>query len=243
MALGADVNQALVGTQLSNGKTTSLDYVRLLREKIADHKKAKVSQPEHSGGGHLKNLVGRNIQAEDVVDKPSSWKVEVYRIVSECKSIEAKDTTADQNQLPLDKIDAYCSDVENLLVAHDAKCGRDLLSPEELKNTGSLFAYPSYVPNIPMRLSYVPVIRDFGGLTAQFFRHVGSWGYSALPGSLDSLYDELYTACFEGDNLKIQQLCMPRGHHKRPDTPLQISSHWGNNSAGTSTVCFAYGYE
>ena len=49
------------------------------------------------------------------------------------------------------------------------------------------------------------------------------------------LYEELYTACWEGDNDTIQRLCLPRPEQRSSVAHLQISVYWGQSNTGTSS--------
>ncbi|KAI0084195.1 hypothetical protein BDY19DRAFT_997912 [Irpex rosettiformis] len=250
MGVGADVNRPLSDSRWSTSVvSTCLDYVRLLRGKITEYKKPK---PTHSGSIGISSLIGVLASAEETVrvqghsnapailTELSSWRKEVGRIISECQAVEAKDAKTENNPLRLDEIDEYCSGVEDLLVARNAKKASEIMPPSNIpKNTSTPLLLQPYVANIPTQYHYVPVIRNFGGLSAQFYSHVGPWGRCPVPRGLATLYDELFTACYEGDNVKIQRLCMPHGSHKTPDTPLQISAHWGNSTEGYTPLALA----
>lgn len=55
-----------------------------------------------------------------------------------------------------------------------------------------------------------------------------------IPAHLKVLYDELYEACWTGDNATIQELCLPK-HLAEDKEPIQISVQ-----ASTATGSFGY---
>ena len=54
-----------------------------------------------------------------------------------------------------------------------------------------------------------------------YLRHI-KYGTVRVPAHLKVLYDELYEACWTGDNAAIQELCLPK-HIKESKEPIQIS--------------------
>ncbi|KAA1479103.1 ankyrin [Dentipellis sp. KUC8613] len=63
-------------------------------------------------------------------------------------------------------------------------------------------------------------------------RHSAYSNYDLVPLHLKVLYDELYEACWNGDNARIEELCLPK-HPSKTDPPLQISvqtAHPANHS-------------
>jgi hypothetical protein len=59
--------------------------------------------------------------------------------------------------------------------------------------------------------------------TSGYIRHVWySYSTNLVPAHLKVLYDELYQACWTGDNATIQELCLPK-HISDDKEPIQIS--------------------
>ena len=59
--------------------------------------------------------------------------------------------------------------------------------------------------------------------TSGYIRHVrNSYSTIPVPAHLKVLYDELYEACWTGDNATIQELCLPK-HISDGKEPIQIS--------------------
>jgi len=58
--------------------------------------------------------------------------------------------------------------------------------------------------------------------TSGYIRHINSYSTTPVPAHLKVLYDELYEACWTGDNGLIQELCLPK-HLSDGKEPIQIS--------------------
>ena len=70
--------------------------------------------------------------------------------------------------------------------------------------------------------------------TSGYIRHVGySYSKVPVPAHLKVLYDELYEACWTGDNATIQELCLPK-HISDGKEPIQISVQTSFNYLHTS---------
>jgi hypothetical protein len=71
--------------------------------------------------------------------------------------------------------------------------------------------------------------------TSGYIRHViYSYSETPVPTHLKVLYDELYEACWTGDNTTIQELCLPE-HISDGKEPIQISVQTTFNYSVTST--------
>ena len=55
-----------------------------------------------------------------------------------------------------------------------------------------------------------------------YIRYINSYSTTSVPVHLKVLYDELYEACWTGDNASIQELCLPK-HLSDGKEPIQIS--------------------
>lgn len=101
----------------------------------------------------------------------------------------------------------YLGEVEQLLVEHNARTWSEL--------------YPDQLPGFVAGQFQLPTpVHDVVAPSTYMYHGVG---YSPLwvPKHLTAVYDELYEACFTGDNAKIQQLCFPPNGSTIP--PIQIS--------------------
>ena len=70
--------------------------------------------------------------------------------------------------------------------------------------------------------------------TSGYIRHVNSYSTAHVPAHLKVLYDELYEACWAGDNASIQELCLPK-HLSDGKEPIQISVQATSKDPFTST--------
>ncbi|KAJ7683514.1 hypothetical protein B0H17DRAFT_1137647 [Mycena rosella] len=59
--------------------------------------------------------------------------------------------------------------------------------------------------------------------TVNYYSLKGPYDQEAVPAFQDTLYDELYEACFIGDNDKVQELCLPAGKPKKDANLIQIA--------------------
>ncbi|KAJ6544391.1 hypothetical protein B0H19DRAFT_1170529 [Mycena capillaripes] len=57
----------------------------------------------------------------------------------------------------------------------------------------------------------------------QYLCLAGGWNQDPVPAYLNTLYDELFEACFTGANEKIQELCLPVAKPKKDVNLLQIA--------------------
>jgi len=99
---------------------------------------------------------------------------------------------------------------------------------------GSILRSYGAVPYQAPQDSEAPTVQTFGNPTFQlhgyiapqtsgYIRHVrDSYSATPVPAHLKVLYDELYGACWTGDNASIQELCLPK-HLSDGKEPIQIS--------------------
>ncbi|RPD55207.1 ankyrin [Lentinus tigrinus ALCF2SS1-7] len=66
----------------------------------------------------------------------------------------------------------------------------------------------------------------------EFFRMTGTWGFEQVPSHLTARYNELYDACSDGDNAKIEELCLPKDG-KSDQQLIQITSRFAENHYAT----------
>jgi len=69
--------------------------------------------------------------------------------------------------------------------------------------------------------------------TSGYIRHINSYSTTPVPAHLKVLYDELYEACWTGDNALIQELCLPK-HLSGGKEPIQISVQATSKDSFTS---------
>jgi hypothetical protein len=199
VALGADVNlptkQALQYPYSSDNRRSLFDWVCYAVRWMSDEisKKQATTESECSIVPGWKGYHANLLRANDIVQE----------------KLLAKDqatTNKDQALHGLIKIKGYFVDVERLLVSRQAKTWNDLYPEEKDKSTASQsITTPSRASPSEGQSQY---LRMSGGYAPQY---------------LSSSYDELYEACFTGNNEKVQQLCLPPSGFKTQAYPLQIS--------------------
>ncbi|KAK7053725.1 ankyrin repeat protein, partial [Favolaschia claudopus] len=57
----------------------------------------------------------------------------------------------------------------------------------------------------------------------QYLRLLNQWNQEPVPSFENALYDQLFEACFTGDNDKVQELCLPADKPSKDATLLQIA--------------------
>lgn len=219
VGLGVDVNLRTKQAQIysddsDEAKRTLLDWVRFaiqsLSKQISQAKCDPLSwshQSAFSGWKDYHSTLTRNIAV---------------------RAAEAETASTDRTKLLRDLKDAmeYFVEVEQLLVAHQAKSRQDAQQDQQMDSPTS--AVPAELPDITS-----------SNQRTEYARHGSRYNSDFVPKHLMLLYDELYDACFNGDNNKIQQLCLPPPGSKVE--PIQISvqtadpdNRW--SSAGESDV-------
>ena len=69
----------------------------------------------------------------------------------------------------------------------------------------------------------------------RFLEMLGPWGFSQIGSHQVASFEELFQACCDGDNAKIEQMCLPKDG--KADKPLlQITSQYGDNPWGESLI-------
>lgn len=102
----------------------------------------------------------------------------------------------------------YFQEIAALLAENKAKSW-DELYPEKR-------AIPQ-TPQVPYNYSKQDVLKP-----VPYKRYSSSWYATEVAKEQVALYDELYQACWDGDNEKIQELCLPKDPSKAKEPPIQI---------------------
>lgn len=225
VALGAEVNAAIRDT-VPGTRMTYLEYARLVLSKVGFYKASCLAPANTAGDAAALDA------ADTSQSQPLVWKVELEKIIAVCNiaSVKQNDSENKQNRMFVDEIRDYFDDVDKLLTANGGKTATELYTLTDAQIADRERSLQTYVPAIPGPSNSTN--RVFGGEERKFYRHTKSMFQAIMRSSLVALYEELFDACYAGDNVKIQQLCMPHGKHKSSDTPLQISVHWGNQWQG-----------
>lgn len=228
VALNAEVNDPIRDTVLGS-RVTYLDFARLVKKKVADYKTFWLSPPDSANPQNPRD----DPKGASPPEFPA-WKEEVLKTLAACREIQtdhsrkiASGFGVSIQKVFVDEIKTYYDDVESLLMESGAKTGEEIYNHTTVQKADRDKNIISYVQDVPGQ--YRSSIRIFGDTESKFYRHTKSSAQTVMHTDLVALYDELFAACYAGDNAKIQQLCMPpQGAPKIPDTPLQISAHWGN---------------
>ena len=252
IALGVDLNlptreSLRYSADQRDWHYTALDYARMVITKVDEAKACKPQLTAKPAGGMFLGMpravlgmphavlgmpraVSSRIQDIGMtapVNEEPTWKTEFSKIAAEYQKAYAKvngSVTVHQQVAYLDEIKAYYDEVSELLVANQAKSATDIWKSDKSSQ--------SKIHDWKQRLQSYYWPNQYAHNTGfnppfQFFRH----GLSSRD-ELNALYEELYTACWDGDNAKIRKLCLPLPGRKSPDLPLQISVQWGNHWQG-----------
>ncbi|KAF6743504.1 ankyrin repeat protein [Ephemerocybe angulata] len=113
--------------------------------------------------------------------------------------------------LGLKNIKAYLLDMQRLLTARNAKSWPELFPDLE---TNLVF-----IPSNPSA-SYGPPSTADEDINSEYIYLTNNYRNTYVPTSLSKRYDELYEACFKGDDDKIKELCLAAESGETPNTQL-----------------------
>jgi hypothetical protein len=184
----------------SSSNFSILDWVRMAKLGLSKH----IQTTEESLRPPVSDL---NVAAD--------WKGRYATLLQEVKTTQHKHMyTSDNLHISLktlhemNGIMQYLCELEWLLVARNA---------QSLADSGQ----NSYGPH--SRMLTVPVLQPFVAPASYVYLTLnGGYNQMWVPKHLTTAYDELFEACFTGDNAKIQQLCFPPDGSTTP--PIQISA-------------------
>ena len=226
--IGANVNMGIRSAYQDNATPSTrksiLDAVEGMRAQVEkDLEKAQVEAEEDTGKDKFRELAQQD-----------GWKgalgAHLVKVIEEgeTKSVFEPDHMGSSMRLASSSIDpekvqnlvdslAYLVRAEELLKAHGAKGWKELFPDKPCDEDHAAYFRSSFhrywTPSRP---------------TLGFFRMQGSWRFDSVPSHLVASYEELFTACCEGDNAKIEQLCLPPKDGKPPKQQLlQIAARYG----------------
>ncbi|KAF5379120.1 hypothetical protein D9615_005878 [Tricholomella constricta] len=204
IALDADINiglrESLMHIAQPSRRRTIIDWVRFGINFLSK----EISSFQGLLNSPLPTEVTENLAA-------TGWKKHLADLVKDDK-VTSNETLGqgicDDEQLrKYQDSHSYLVDLERVLVAHGAKAWNDIY------------------PDMPSEVEKEVVNQQFYPRnTAPLSRYsiLGKNRYKDyIPQHLCPLYDELFEACFIGDNKKIEQLCLPQEKSKNT-TPLTI---------------------
>lgn len=115
----------------------------------------------------------------------------------------------------LEESKEYFAKVEALLKSAGAKTWSELFPSDE---TGDYDSYNYFGPGVHCS-SNTP---DF-----KYYRLDNQGNHTLVPSHHFAAYDELFQACFDGDNAKVERLCLPKGTVPTKHDLLQITVEFG----------------
>ncbi|GLB33192.1 putative ankyrin repeats (3 copies) containing protein [Lyophyllum shimeji] len=200
IALGADFNIGVrrsLGEQDPTRRKSVLDWVRFgidfLSKKIATLQESSSSSSS---------------QEEDAT--ATGWKkyLASLRRTAQEEAAQQDQTNAEETLQGFQVARSYLVDMEDVLLSHGAKTWEEV--------------YPDK-PSAQAKEEESQTNRnyDHGRSSPYVFLDPNYWSNNYVPQHLTSMYDELYEACFTGDNKKVEQLCLPQEESK-DTTPLNI---------------------
>ncbi|KAF7319941.1 Ankyrin repeat protein [Mycena kentingensis (nom. inval.)] len=241
--LGAETNtgvkQAMQRNSRPEIRRTFLDWVRYAiswcDERIAEFE-LKINPPTSDSV----NATGSS----------SPWAAHLAKVIADSKAKLAASITnrSDktepyevQRQKKWKDIKGYMVDTEAFLVEHGAKTWSEVF-PTNV-TTASEAQQPVGLFGTSMAFSAPSSTFGDGGLSAallakqaekaaaakgptgpRFNLLTGNWNGDFVPSYLESLYDELFEACFAGNNARVQEMCLPaKAPAKDSNLPLQIA--------------------
>lgn len=145
------------------------------------------------------------------------WKGYVAQLKKKIKEVQSEQNSDKQddpwptaNRLrELEELKQYFIDTERILVAHGAKTWNEAFPTQKVIETPT---------SEDIEIKDDPTVER-----KNIYRlHSTYYNMPAAPMHQSKLYDELYEACFSGDDAKIQQFCLPPEGSKQKDV-LQIS--------------------
>ncbi|KAJ6544332.1 hypothetical protein B0H19DRAFT_1380614 [Mycena capillaripes] len=114
----------------------------------------------------------------------------------------------------------YYSEMEKFLLERGAKSW-NAVYPENVTTASD----PRLTQFGSVSATLMPLFgrRNAASDDVQYLRLAGGWNQDPIPAYLNTLYDELFEACFTGATEKIQELCLPAAKPKKDANLLQIA--------------------
>jgi hypothetical protein len=202
IAVGADVNQGIKRSLMSPRLIEGFTLLDSVRSSIAT----------------LSDLVveaqNRDIDSPALAARALGWNGYRDYLKKTIRLVQAKkqpisSTNEAESLRNLHEMKTYFMNVEDLLVSCQAKSWTDIY-PDDV---------PANAHNASRMLRRTNQDENDGGyalLGATYYREF-------VPKHMVRLYNDLFDACFFGNNEKIQQLCLPLDGAQSPQHPLQIA--------------------
>ncbi|KAJ7661416.1 ankyrin repeat protein [Mycena polygramma] len=213
-AYNISVKMAFSSNSRPESNRTLVEWVQWaqthLSERISQSEK-KLNPPEPSAAETLPGFKG-------YVNKLNAdLKIRLAKSRTEQKNPKVRDWE-EISRNKLIEIREYYVDMEKLLLERGAKPW-SVVYPDNVSTAGN--------PKID-QFAKPGLFGLFGAATASkndtyYVRLSGSWNQEPVPAFLNALYDELFEACFTGQNERIQELCLPAAKPTKDATLLQIA--------------------
>ncbi|KAH9483227.1 hypothetical protein JR316_0005331 [Psilocybe cubensis] len=235
--LGAPINIAILESCGMNygagGRMTVKDWVDMmvsaLSRRIEDKKSESAQKkledtvtPSFSGGLDK----GWSIFFRDQLTVVSQFKAnEPWRISEHARiARQEKDTIAQMEDLK-----EYFTEMQTLLADKGAKSWQELFPDIETHATTTADGHGSWKDGQHQTTSAKRTV-SYTTLSGQNRSGYGHYYSRKVPEHLLPAYDELFEACYAGDNETIQRLCLPSNGYETVDGPLNISVRIVNSS-------------
>ncbi|KAF7300977.1 putative ankyrin repeat protein [Mycena indigotica] len=195
--LGANISSgvwhALTHDNRAENRQTFLDWLRYAQE-VVDHEISELTR----------KIDRYRLPTGDSVTHPG-WKGHLQALREKHRlSMQDQEWFSERNRREdAIRCKLYLIEMEKLFLDNGAKTWAE--------------AYPDVVSSAKFELP-----TSFSNPKCNYHRMVNPWNQEPVPSHLDERYDELFEACFVGDNNKIQELCLPHNTLTN-DTKLQIA--------------------
>ncbi|KAJ7062801.1 ankyrin repeat protein [Mycena amicta] len=220
--LGAEINtgvrQAMQQNSRPESRRTYLDWVRYAikwaEDRIAEFE-AQINPPAASTASpaSAESLSGWAKYLRD-------YLAETKRKQAQINPTQQRPTHQEQNRDKWIGVKGYLCDTEKFLVEHGAKTWVEVF-PDQVTTASE-----------PQAVSFGTQSTALKGPTGpKYYAMSGGWNQNAVPSFLESLYDELFEACYAGNNDRIQELCLPAKTPAKDASPLQIAVSVADESA------------
>ncbi|EKM59033.1 uncharacterized protein PHACADRAFT_205211 [Phanerochaete carnosa HHB-10118-sp] len=259
VALGAEVNLPLRESLRCAGEQrdehyTPLDYSLAIVSKIEEAKKPEppkqiiIQRPSVPFRAGRRRLITASANAAiNVIQNDAApatdletpiWKTESLKVLAEYERLQEEKITQPTNYQQtayLDEVQEYFNGVVATLQTHQGKRGGEVFRGKMPDSDARLRPLENRLPRY-----YTSNYRYSFGLNGPYgFHRHGMQEGSGMINELAARYEELFVACWSGNNAKIQKLCLPRQSGKTQETPLQISCHWGDSYRGFTPLFLA----
>jgi hypothetical protein len=229
VALGAEVNLPTKDSLAHGGDDrdnhfTYLDWAQAIPVKLREVKELTASLQSQRT-----NVSGATVTSSD--SSTPTWKSELLKLA---KEVEEAEREANKSSMPssgpetfIDEIKEYFDSVAELLPSYGGKNGAQIFR-SRMDNSQRLQGLIKRIHTY-YALNYN---HNFGLNMPHTFWRCGCDEGSGMRSELVARYEELYAACWSGNNAKIQRMCVPQKEQQATETPLQIAVQWGDRWRG-----------